>query len=157
MVTPIAMALFPTSSELKPESEDHELKGLFNLSMKYSSLLVLILSNLAFTLYGLILAREKFKVSVDLGGKLRIYLSSALPTIAFLQLSPLTSLPNLMIGAAIYLLAYLTLTPALKAIDKHGVENLKQIFEKMRVVWPLFKLAINYESKLLNKLSGSHG
>ena len=82
---------------------------------------------------------------------------SALPTLAFLQLSPLTSLPNLMIGTAIYLMAYLTLTPTLRAIDKHDIENLKQIFEKMRVVWPLFKLAISYESKLLNKSLGSHG
>ena len=109
-------------------------------------------SSLAFTVYGLSLAHRRFGVGVDLRGQLRIYLTSALsalPTLALLKLSPFPSLLNLVIGIAVYLLAYLTLTPILRSVNEHDLENLKQIFKGVRVLWPIVKLTVNYESKLL--------
>ena len=81
-------------------------------------------------LYGLALAHGRFEVSVDLRGQLRIYLTSALsalPTLTFLELSPFPSFLNLVIGLAMYLLAYLTLTLILRSVDEHGLKNLKRI------------------------------
>jgi len=40
VVTPITTALFPAFSKLNPKSENQELKRFFNLSVKYSSLLI---------------------------------------------------------------------------------------------------------------------
>jgi len=247
MVTPITTALFPAFSKLNPESENQELKRFLNLSVKYSSLLIvptavavmvlsgefvhvvygaeyqlasaylptyisiflltglgyriiesffngvgqtkltlkiylaslavfiplaplltalygvqgmivaLIASNLTLTVYGLALAQKKFSVNLGLQGQLRIYLSSALsalPTLTFLRLSPFASLPNLLAGATLYLITYITLTPILKVIDEQDLQNLKRIFIKVKVLKPIINLIISYESKLLATASG---
>ncbi len=109
-------------------------------------------ANLILTLYSLHLANRKFNTKINLGGQARIFIASALsllPTLAFLRLSPLPSLPNLLIGAALYLLAYLTLTPILKAIDMQDLQNIKQILTRIKIIWPMAKLIINYEQKML--------
>jgi len=111
----------------------------------------LLVSNLARTIYGLALARKRFRVYLSLQEQLRIYLSSALSSLPILMLLSLRlgTLPNLVMGPALYLLTYLTLTPVLKAIDEQDLQNLKQIFRKVKFVQPMIKLAISYESRLL--------
>jgi len=92
-----------------------------------------LLAYLTLTIYSLLLARREFNVKINFNEQVRIYLASALsalPTLALLYLSPLTNFPNLVIGAALYLLAYLTLTPILSAISLQDIQNLKQIFIK---------------------------
>jgi O-antigen/teichoic acid export membrane protein len=109
-------------------------------------------SNLASTLYGLALAKRKLQVNIGLTGQLKIYISSilsALPTLVFLQFSNLTNILNLLIASAIFLITYFTLTPILKSVNQSDLQNLKQIFEKIRVLWPIIKLAIDYEGKIL--------
>ena len=246
IVTPIATALFPAFSKFSSKNENQELRRFFNLSVKYSSLLIipttiavmalsadlvhviygtkyqltetylpiyasmflltglgyriiesllngigetrltlktylanlavfiplapiltrlygvpgmiiaLLASNLTLTIYGLTIAKKKFNVNINLKGQLRIYLASALsaiPTLAFLHLSPLTSLPNLIAGATLYLLTYLTLTPILKTVNEQDLQNLTKIFRNLKVAWPIIKLALKYENKLLTIFS----
>lgn len=115
-------------------------------------IVALLASNLASTLYGLALAKRKLQVNIGLTGQLKIYISSilsALPTLVFLQFSNLTNILNLLIASAIFLITYFTLTPILKSVNQSDLQNLKQIFEKIRVLWPIIKLAIDYEGKIL--------
>ena len=56
----------------------------------------------------------------------------------------------MVVGALLYLVAYLTLTPVLRVVDRHDLENLRQIFGKVRVLWPIVRLAIAYEDMLLS-------
>ena len=126
-------------------------------------ILTLLISNLLSLIYGFTLARKKFNITISFRDQLMIYLSSllsALPSILFLHFisfgsSFFNSLLNLAIGAIIYLIVYLTLLPALKAIDEHDIENLKQIFRKIKILWPIIRLLIDYETKLL-RVTKSH-
>ncbi|MBC7129802.1 polysaccharide biosynthesis C-terminal domain-containing protein, partial [Candidatus Bathyarchaeota archaeon] len=107
---------------------------------------------LTLTLYAFHLARRKFNIKINLKEQARIYLASALstlPTLAFLNLSTLPNLPNLIIGATLCLFTYLTLTPILKAISPQDLQNLKQIFERIKIIWPIAKPILNYEQKIL--------
>lgn len=112
-----------------------------------------LISNLLSLAYGLTIAIKKFKVNLDIRASLKIYSSSflsAIPTLLFLHLSPFNSLPNLIIGGSLYLLAYLTLTPITGALTLSDLENLKPILTKIKILWPLLKPILNYQTKLLS-------
>jgi len=108
-------------------------------------IIALLASNLTLTIYGLTLAQKKFNVNINLKGQLKIYLASALsaiPTLAFKQIFSFTSLPNLVAGATLYLLTYLTLTPTLKTVNEQDLQNLTQIFRNLKAIWPIIKLTL---------------
>jgi O-antigen/teichoic acid export membrane protein len=110
-----------------------------------------LISNLASTFYALILAHKRFRVKINLQGQIRIYLTSALSAIsavAILNLSSLSIL-NLLMGAAAYFIICLTLTPIVKCIDKQDLENLKQIFSKIKILKPIATLILKYEDPFI--------
>jgi len=128
------------------------------LTMLYgvSGLIITFLTSSLLSLtYGLQVAIKKMNVNLDFKASLRIYLTSflsATPTLIFLQLSPLNNLPNLIIGASLFLLTYLTLTPITGAITTPDLENLKPILSKIKILWPLLKPLLSYEAKILSVL-----
>jgi len=117
----------------------------------------LIIAFLASTLlslvYGLYVATRRLGVTLDVNASLRIYLASLLssiPTLAFLYVSFFGSLVNVVVGGSIFLLTYLTLLPFVGAIHERDLENFKDIFGRLRVVWPLIRLGLVYEGKILH-------
>jgi O-antigen/teichoic acid export membrane protein len=111
----------------------------------------LLTSNLISLTYGLTTATKKFNLTPDFKASLKIYTAaflSALPTLLFLQLSPLQNLPNLIIGGGLYLLTYLTLTPLTGAITRSDIQNLTTILQKIKTLWPIIKPILTYQTRL---------
>ncbi len=52
-----------------------------------------------------------------------------------------------------FLLTYLTLAPLPRAVLAHDIENLKPIFNKLRILWSVIKLILAYESKPISTLA----
>jgi len=114
-----------------------------------------VISGLLSLAFGLFVAIKKIHVSLDLKASLKIYLASflsAIPTLLFLQLSPLNNLSNLIMGGSLFLLTYLTLTPITGAIHQPDLDNFKLMFSNLKILWPLLKPVLAYEAKLLSIL-----
>lgn len=76
---------------------------------------------------------------LDLLGSLRSFLAalaSALPILRFVYYPRLPSLANALIGALIYLAAYLTLAPVFKAIKRSDLEILGPLLGRIRIIKP---------------------
>ncbi|MDW8049443.1 MAG: flippase, partial [Nitrososphaerota archaeon] len=115
-------------------------------------IIAIIISGIASLAYGLLTAHRKFKVAPDIKNSLHIYATSALstiPLIAFLHTSPFNILINTIIGTSIYLAAYLTFLPLLKAINSKDIENLKLAFSDLKILWPIIKPILACEEKIL--------
>jgi O-antigen/teichoic acid export membrane protein len=109
-------------------------------------------SSLISLLYGLYIARRKYGVGLYVGSQSRIYLAAALPTLlcfGFLRISSLSPLLNLLLGAAILTVAYLTLLPVFGGVNADDIQNLTMLFKRIRLAWPLMKHVLAYEAKLL--------
>jgi len=130
------------------------LAPLLIVSYQVSGLIVAsLISGLLSLVYGVFIAVKKIHVSLDLKASLRIYLTSflsATPTLLFLHLSPFNNLPNLIIGGSLFLLTYLTLTPLTGAITHNDIQNLTPILNKIRILWPILKPLLTYQTKLLS-------
>ncbi|MGQ9468428.1 MAG: oligosaccharide flippase family protein [Nitrososphaerales archaeon] len=103
--------------------------------------------------YGLFIAIKRINVNFDFKISLRIYLASflsALPMFTFLRFSSLSSFYNVVIAGSIFIITYLTLLPLIGAIHGTDLENFKVIFKRLKIVWPIIKLGLNYEGKILN-------
>jgi len=112
-----------------------------------------LISSLLSLSYGLLIAIKRINVDFDLKASLRIYLASflsAIPILAFLQFSFLNSFFNVIICGLIFLITYITLLPLTGAIHESDLENFKIIFKRLKIVWPIIKLGLIYEGKILN-------
>ena len=112
-----------------------------------------LLSSLLSLFYGLRIAIKRINVNIDLKASLRICLASflsAIPIIAFLQFSSLNSFYNVIICGSIFLIIYFTVLPLTGAIQESDLENFKIILRRLKIVWPIVRLAIIYEAKILN-------
>jgi len=106
----------------------------------------------------LITAQRRFGASPNLGDSLRVYLVSslsAIPTLMLVQLFPFSALLNVVFGGSLFVFTYLTLAPLLGAIRTSDVENLKLIFGRLKLVWPILKLILGYESKLISTFAST--
>ncbi|MFQ6081226.1 MAG: flippase [Candidatus Bathyarchaeia archaeon] len=112
-----------------------------------------LISGLTSLAYGLFIATKKIQVNLDLKASSRIYLSSflsAIPLLAFLHISPLHGLPNVLTSGSLFLLTYLTLIPLTGAITHTDLESLKLILSRIKTLWPLIRPVLTYEAKLLS-------
>jgi len=119
------------------------------------SIIAVILSALVSTVFGLRLAVRKYGMQVDLVGIFRTLaasLASALPILPIAYYSLLPSLANALIGASIYLAAYITLAPVFKAIKRSDLEILASLLGQIRILKPATDLIFAYETRLLNML-----
>ena len=115
---------------------------------------VFLASNLARVFYGLLLAWKRFMVTLLLSDQLKIYIASAipaLPVLLFLRFSPFGGFLNLVFGGSLFLFTYLTAAPMLGAVRMHDIENLKRIFSGFKIVWPVLKPMLDYETKLVSR------
>lgn len=75
--------------------------------------------------------------------------ASALFSLTFLVASPFNSILNLIFGGTIFISAYLTLLPAIGVLNATDLEIFRLLFHKIKSVWPIIKLLLSYEAKVL--------
>lgn len=117
------------------------------------SMVAVILSALVSTAFGLRLAVRKYGMQVDLGGLIRTLVASLVSALSILPIvyySPLPSLANALIGASIYLAAYLTVAPLFRAVKRADLQILIPILRQIRVLRPATGLIFAYETQVLN-------
>jgi len=103
-------------------------------------------------LYGLLTAIKKFNVSVDFLSSTKIFLCSAISallSLVFLIYSPFNNVINIIVGFTVFLVAYLTLLPAIGVLNSTDLEIFRRLFQKTKSVWPIIKLFLAYEAKIL--------
>jgi O-antigen/teichoic acid export membrane protein len=112
----------------------------------------LFIINFCQLLYFLAMARKLVKTGPDFRTSAKAFAATALSAvalIAFLTASPFSDIPNLILGAIILLLVYLTLLPVLGVLTQSDMEIFKQMFYKIRGIRVILKLFISYETKIL--------
>jgi len=115
----------------------------------------LLSAHILSTLYGVRAARRKFQIKFDIKSLGKIYvagLASALPLLLMLQVSPLPSLLNVMVGGLLYLFLYITLVPITRIIDVSELETASEIVKKIKLLSLFIKPLIWYEKMLFNRL-----
>jgi O-antigen/teichoic acid export membrane protein len=119
-------------------------------------ILGLLVTNIVAGIPSLLIAlwwiKKKFNASIDLGSSAKIVLSSTIAAaLTYLVVSQLTvsSWITLILGALIFLTAYLVLTPLVGAINKADVQNFK---EMAKGLGPLAML-INFPLSVIERLT----
>lgn len=120
----------------------------------YGLLIAYIVSNAASTIYAIGRVSRKFRARPDLEASANILFAgvgAAIPTVALIVLDGLRfGIMNLIAGGLVYLVAYLTLVPTLRAVDEQDILNLRSLFGGTRVVAAIVNPVFDYESKLLS-------
>ncbi|MEM1612084.1 MAG: oligosaccharide flippase family protein [Desulfurococcaceae archaeon] len=104
------------------------------------------------TLYGLGVAVRKYRVKLDYVGVSRIYLAALVSALPLLPLTVILQGPpvvKLAVNAVIYMLAYLTFAPMVKAVNGSDVEFMAGVFAKIKPLKPLVKVIADLENMLL--------
>jgi O-antigen/teichoic acid export membrane protein len=111
-----------------------------------------ILSSLCSTVYSLRTAIKKIKVSLDFSTSLKIYLNSIISasfSLIFLHFSALNPILNIISVGTLFFLIYLTLLPIIGIFNNTDIDLFRQLFHKIKGLWPLFNVLLLYESKVL--------
>jgi len=103
------------------------------------------------TIYGLHVAKNKFKVKLGTRTMMRIYIVSFVSAIPLLmiQRTPYSSLIKVTAGAIIYLAIYLLLIPTAKVITPKELRQIKTIIEKVKPLKYLSLPFLYYEEKIM--------
>jgi O-antigen/teichoic acid export membrane protein len=112
----------------------------------------LFTSSFCSLLYLLSTAVKKINVSLDASSSAKIYLASvtsALFSVAFLAASPFNGILNLILGGTIFIFTYLTLLPIIEVLNATDMEIFRLLFHKIKSVWPILKILLSYEAKIL--------
>jgi len=112
----------------------------------------LLLSVLISTCFGLWLAIHKYGMRVNLKDSLAALvtaLASAVPILPLAWYSALPSLTNVLVCATIYLVAYLTLAPVLKAVKRTDIQTLELVFGQVRILRSAARMILAYEERVL--------
>ncbi|MEM4487611.1 MAG: flippase [Desulfurococcaceae archaeon] len=106
----------------------------------------------ASTIYSLRVVGKRYSARLDLKSTGSIYLASTLSAIPVILLTLYVHAPSLIrlfAGSLMYLFAYLTLLPLLKAINSEDVQILASIFTKIALIRPVVAVMVSYEEKIL--------
>jgi O-antigen/teichoic acid export membrane protein len=126
----------------------------------YGLLLALFLSNMTSTLFGLRVASYRIDVRLDLATSARILLAAliaALPPIALLLLHLAgPGVVNLIVGGGLYLAAYLTLAPIMRAVSESDLDNLESTLCRTRTVATFLGPVLGYEKRVLSIIGRNH-
>jgi len=112
----------------------------------------LFTSSFCSLLYLLSTAVKKINVSLDISSSAKIYLASAISalfSLTFLMASPFNSILNLILGGTIFGFMYLTLLPIIGVLNTTDMEIFRLLFHKIKSVWPILKILLSYEAKIL--------
>lgn len=119
-------------------------------------LIAYILSNASSTVYGVSRASARFGARPDLKATGRVLLAAfaaAVPTMALILLNAMgIGVVNLLVGGAVYLAAYLSLAPVLKAVERQDIANLRTLLCRTRAVAMLVSPVLDYEARLLSAM-----
>jgi O-antigen/teichoic acid export membrane protein len=120
---------------------------------------ILVANTVSFS-YTLWSAVKKIRVRLDLRESSRIYLASLISAAPILILSYYIQFyyrfMNLAFESAVFVFVYLSLLPIVGALKKSDLDNIGTLFGRFRIIQPIVKLIIRYESKLLSALSKDH-
>jgi len=112
----------------------------------------LLVSSICSVIYELINAIKKVNVSLDFVSSAKIYFASAISALLvflFLTISPFIGIMNLIFGGAIFLFTYLTMLPIIGTLNDTDIDIFKTLFQKIKGIWPIVKLVLVYEKKIL--------
>jgi len=118
-------------------------------------ILAFIIANLAGTFYGSYNARKNFKVSFDTKSITKIYavsIASSIPPL-ILGLAQLPGLFYLMIGAPMFLLTYITLTPLTRIMSLTEIQTATQLAQRIRPLTIIAKPILKYQEKILRAVT----
>lgn len=122
----------------------------------YGLITASVFANAVGTLYGAHEASVRYRARSNLRANVRILIAAfaaAIPTILLLHVYVSgATIVNLIIGALLYLIAYLTLAPFLGVLNRFDVDNLKTIFYKNPQLRTIMNPILNYESWILSKI-----
>ena len=113
-----------------------------------------LMSSLSANLYGLHVAKSRFKIKLLYKNLLRIYAISALsatPVIILLYVSRLWWLWNVILGFVIYLIVWVTLVPVAGILQAAEIQKLETLLPKNRHLRKALTLIVSYEKRLLSK------
>jgi O-antigen/teichoic acid export membrane protein len=125
------------------------LGGLFGV---LGIIISLIIASGAATLYGLNEAKRKHNIPLSPRSTTKIYLValfSAVPSLLLLYFTDLPTTINLLIGAPLYVIIYLTLTPLAGILTKPELQTASQIVRRTRPLRLLATPVIKFEMKIL--------
>ncbi len=122
----------------------------FNLGAE-GVMLALVVSNVAMTLSGLILARSYLGTHLPMRPLSGIFSSGlvAFCVIWFLPAGGLSSGEAILIDSALFLVLYLTLVPFLFGLEEEDLTRLSIAAETMGPMRPLFEILLRYERRVL--------
>ena len=112
-----------------------------------------LISSVAASIYGVVIAVFRVKIKFDFSPTLRIYagsLLSALPVFALMFLTSLGSGIILLIGGIAYLFIFLTLVPLVKIISVSELDGLSHVFNQFPYVRTIAKPIFSYLRILLS-------
>ena len=119
------------------------------------TIIATLISTLLASIYGLSVAKSKLNVRIESKNTMRIYIASLLPVlplVALQRILPLTGLPQLILGATIYLTTYLVLAPLLKVVSQTEIAELKTILNNIRPLKIITKPLFYFEEAILSKI-----
>jgi O-antigen/teichoic acid export membrane protein len=117
-----------------------------------------LISNAFGTAYGYYLARSKFAVEFAKRAIVKIYVASlvsTLPALTFLYASPLPRMINVVLGVILYLIIYIIMIPALKAITLYELETLALVLRGIRPLNRIVKPLLDFEKRILDSFGHS--
>ena len=130
---------------------------LLTWAFKVTGLIIAVfLSSILSNFYGLSIAKSRFNVEIQAEKIAKIYvvsLSSAIPLLALQRIVFLPSLFQLLLGASVYLVSYLTVTPLMGIITRNELKEVKNILDKVRPLKVLTRPIFYCEEKILSVIS----
>lgn len=112
------------------------------------------------TLYGALRGKQKFGLrlcGIEVSIVARIYavsIVSAVPSLLLTRFAGLSTIPSFVLGAAVYLLTYVTLIPLARVVVPSEVRSLNGIVAKVRPVGIVARPILKYVEKVLNFRNG---
>lgn len=104
------------------------------------------------TLYELFMASKTFNLTVDMRSSVKIYLASIISAcivFLFVNISPFSSILDLILGCTLFIFIYLTILPPIGVLNATDLKIFRQLFRKIKSIWPIIKLLLYYETKIL--------
>jgi O-antigen/teichoic acid export membrane protein len=118
----------------------------------HGTIVSFLIANSASTIYGLIVARRKLEVELDIKTLATIYLISALSCITPLLLITLTNLPNILnvaLGGILYIVGYLTLLPLTNLLTPPEIQKITVATKNTLLLSQISHILMKYQMRII--------
>jgi len=116
-------------------------------------IIAVLISNAVGTSYGSYIARTRFRIGFDTKSMIKIYIVaiiSSIPALLLLQLSSMPRFLNVVAGGFLYIFAYVTLIPLVRAVTYSELEKAAHILQRIKPLNHVAKPLLKYEKKILS-------